>query len=96
MPKTAGDMPVIGTSKDGKLIYSWGEADKGRVTVEVTPRKGREPVDPKATEYKQHVARETTITAVAQAATSTTARSCSIKTLRPVAASCHEPLCPKG
>ena len=42
VPKTAGDMSIRGTSKDGKLIYSWGDADRGRVEVEVTPRKHAE------------------------------------------------------
>ena len=59
VPKTAGDMSVIGTSKDGKRIYSWGDAGKGRVEVVVTPRKGRESVDPQASTAKQCMARET-------------------------------------
>ncbi len=59
-PNTAGDMTVKGTNKEGKLLYVWGDSDRGRVEVEVTPRALRAALEPGASTYKQAIQREQT------------------------------------
>ena len=44
----------------GKLIYSWGDADRGRVEIEVTPRAHRAPLPDGASAYQRAADREPT------------------------------------
>ena len=60
VPKVVGDMAIRGTSKEGKLIYSWGDSERGRLEVQVTPRKMRLDVEPGASSFKVKAFRETT------------------------------------
>ena len=60
VPKTTSDMLVKGKSPDGKLVYAWGDLDRGRVEVEVTPRADRAPVQEQDSEFKRAGAREST------------------------------------
>ena len=60
VPKCAGDMAIRGSTKEGKLIYSWGDSERGRVEVEATPRKHRAPLADGVSVFKTKAARETT------------------------------------
>ena len=60
VPKTTSDMMVKGKSPEGKLVYAWGDLDRGRVEVEVTPRADRAPVQEQDSEFKRAAAREST------------------------------------
>ena len=60
VPKTTADMTVKCKTPQGKLIYAWGDSDKGRVEVQVTPRALREPEQEHASAYQQATWRETT------------------------------------
>ena len=60
VPKTTADMSVKGKSSNGKLLYTWGDSSRGRIEVEVTPRKLRADAAQGDTAFKQASARETT------------------------------------
>ena len=60
VPKSAGDLTVKGTTGDGKLLYTWGDVTKGRIEVEVTPRRMRAETGPDDTAFKKSAAREST------------------------------------
>ena len=57
-PQTPGDMSVKGTSRNGKKIYSWADAGRGRIEVEVTPRALRSELEPDASKHRAALARE--------------------------------------
>ena len=38
IPQSAADMTVKRKTPEGKLVYAWGDSDKGRIEVPVTPR----------------------------------------------------------
>ena len=59
-PKTTSDMTVKGKTPQGKLVYAWGDSDKGRVEVQVTPRALREPEQEDASAFQRATCRETT------------------------------------
>ena len=60
VPKTTADMAVKCRTPEGKLVYAWGDADKGRVEVDVTPRALRKAESEDASAYQRNSARETT------------------------------------
>ena len=59
-PSSVGEMAVKCKTSAGKLIYTWGDAERGRVEVEVTPRALRPPCESEASTYKAQAAREST------------------------------------
>ena len=61
-PKTTADMSVKGRALSGKLLYTWGSLERGRVEVEVTPRADRtqEPDKEDVSKFRGAAARETT------------------------------------
>ena len=54
VPKTTADMAVKCTTHEGKLVYTWGDADKGRIEVLVTPKKNRKEGED-TTKHKQAI-----------------------------------------
>ena len=60
VPKTTADMAVKGKTPDGKLVYAWGDSDRGCIEVPVTPRALRQTDMENASVFQRAAARETT------------------------------------
>ena len=60
VPKTASDMAVKCKSPEGKLLYVWGDSNRGHIEVPVTPRALRAPEPDDASAFRRAAARETT------------------------------------
>ena len=60
VPKTTADMAVKGKTPEGKLVYAWGNSDKGCIEVQVTPRALRKAEHDDASAFQRVAARETT------------------------------------
>ena len=60
VPKTASDMAVKCKSPEGKLLYVWGDSNRGHIEVPVTPRALRAPEPDDASAYRRAAAREST------------------------------------
>ena len=59
-PQTISDLAVKGRTPTGKLLYAWGSMERGRVEVEVTPRKHRAAPHEEGSEFQRAASREST------------------------------------